>query len=528
MDEEILNAIRRRGLLLEKEIYELLDGFRNPILATNFLDQLEKVSGQKMITKGTLNKNVNYVKSFVEKLPGENKTLVENVFVKLGISFEVMREKEIINHPPENIKKPAGLDYKLIYQDTSTNKKIEVRDFVGHFRSRFQQIQKILMNRPELQKNLVSINKIASDRAALSIIGIVVEKRVTKNKNVILTLEDLTGRIGALIKFDREEVFEKAEEIQLDDIIGVKASGNKDLIFVQDVFFPDAFLPEKTKFNEDVSIAFLSDMHCGGDRHLGKSVENFLLWINTDDEVAKKIKYIFITGDNVDGVGIFPGQEAVLNLKSMDGQYKLLASYLNKIPKRITMFLIPGQHDATRVAEPQPPPSIRYASELYKIENLVMLPNPAMVKLLEGEKEIKILMYHGASIHTFINEIKELRLMKAHRCPAKAVKYMLKRRHLAPMHGVSPSIVYIPNIEHDPMVITEVPDVLATGEVHRLDIESYNGVLIITGSCWQSQTPFEEKVGNIPDPAKVPVLNLKTRELRIYDFGDESEVKREN
>ena len=55
-------------------------------------------------------------------------------------------------------------------------------------------------------------------------------------------------------------------------------------------------------------------------------------------------------------------------------------------------------------------------------------------------------------------------------------------------------------------------------------MSSYNGVLIIANSCWQARTPFEEKIGNEPDPAKVPVLNLKTRELKIYDFRDESEV----
>ena len=133
-------------------------------------------------------------------------------------------------------------------------------------------------------------------------------------------------------------------------------------------------------------------------------------------------------------------------------------------------------------------------------------------------------MYHGASIHTFINEIKELRTMKAHRCPAKAVEHMLKRRHLGPTHG---DVVYIPNADKDPLVISEIPDVLCTGEVHRLDISNYNGILIITGSCWQAQTPFEEKVGNIPDPCKVPVLNLKTRELKIFDFGIEEEIGRD-
>jgi DNA polymerase II small subunit len=382
------------------------------------------------------------------------------------------------------------------------------------------------MSRPDLQKNLVSINKISSDRASLSIIGIVTEKRITKNKNMILLLEDLTGEIGILVKFDREELFKKAEELQLDDVVGIKASGNRDLLFVHDIIFPDICLYEKTKFENEVCAAFLSDLHCGGNRHLKKSFQNFLNWVSSDDIVAKKVKYLFFTGDNVDGVGIFPNQEAVLELKSMKEQYELLVSYLKKIPKSITMFMCPGQHDAVRVAEPQPLISRKYAPELYNIDNLVLVTNPALVKLIEGEKEFKILMYHGASIHTFINEIKELRLAKAHKCPAKAVKYMLKRRHLAPMHGVSPSIVYIPNAACDPLVISEVPDVLITGEMHRPDVDNYNGVLIITGSCWQAQTPYEEKIGTEPDPAKVPILNLKTRELKIYDFGDLEEMKR--
>jgi DNA polymerase II small subunit len=133
-------------------------------------------------------------------------------------------------------------------------------------------------------------------------------------------------------------------------------------------------------------------------------------------------------------------------------------------------------------------------------------------------------MYHGASLSTFINEIKELREMKAHRCPAKAVKHMLKRRHLAPMYGVSHQIIYVPNEEKDPLVISEIPDIITIGDLHRADVENYKGVLIITNSCWQAQTPFEEKVGNIPDPCKVPVLNLRTRELKIFDFRDDTEV----
>ena len=155
-------------------------------------------------------------------------------------------------------------------------------------------------------------------------------------------------------------------------------------MFIHDVLFPDAFKHDRVRFDEEACVAFLSDVHCGSDRHLGKSFDNFLEWMNGDDEVAKKIKYVFFVGDNVDGVGIFPGQENVLKLKSMNEQYELLASYLKKIPKDVTMFMCPGQHDAARVAEPQPIISKDYAPDLYEIDNLVLVTNPTMVKLLEG------------------------------------------------------------------------------------------------------------------------------------------------
>ncbi len=520
MDNEILNVAREKGLLLEKDVYDLVNGFQNIQLAKSFLEKLESICKEKIITKAVLNKNTSCVESFLGNLDGEEKKSVERIFINLGIQLEFTREKEIFIENKENKK---NKDFEAIYAETSPEKKLEVGNFIGNFRARFQQLQRILMSRTELQKNLVSVNKISSDRATLSIIGMVMEKRVTKNKNLIIRFEDLTGEINALVKFDKKDIFVKAEELQLDDVVGVKASGNSDMLFVHDIFFPDALLPEKIKFEDETNIAFLSDLHCGSDRHLKKSFEKFLEWLN-NDSFAKKIKYLFFVGDNVDGVGIFPGQEDFLELKSMSKQYDLLANYLKKIPKNITMFLCPGQHDAVRVAEPQPPVGKKYAAALHGIENLFLVSNPALVKLYENSKEFKILMYHGASIHAFINNIKELREMKAHTCPAKAIRHMLKRRHLAPTHS---EFVYIPGSGYDPLVISEVPDVLCTGEVHRLDIENYNGILIITGSCWQAQTSFEEKVGNIPDPAKVPVLNLKTREIKIFDFSDEEELAKQ-
>jgi len=423
MKEEILKSIREKGLLLEKEIFDLVSGL-NDNDALNFLETAERVSGQKIITKSTLSKNGEYVQKIASGLVGEKKNSVESVFVKLGISLEIRKEKEIIGNIVSERKEEKSHSYQIFYSTSKSDKKLEVADFVGHFRARYQQMQRLLMQRPELA-NLVAINKIGSERKGLSIIGIVLEKRVTKNKNLIIKMEDLTGEISVVFKPDNHDVFARAEEVQVDDIVGMRASGSREILFGYEIVFPDSFIAEKIRFEDDISIAFISDIHAGGGKHLREEFERFLEWINSEDENAKKIRYLFIVGDNIDGVGVFPSQERLLEIKSSKGQYELLASYLSRVPKHITMFMCPGQHDAVRLAEPQPVIDKRYGGKLYEIENLILVTNPCMVKLIEGKKEFKVLMYHGDSIHDFITSIPELREMKAHKCPAKAVRHML-------------------------------------------------------------------------------------------------------
>lgn len=517
MGQEILDLIKSKGILLDKEIFDLVGSFGDVSLAKKFLENLEKVSGSKMISRSTLTKNYEFVQNVVKGLPGETKSSVEKIFVKLGISLEIKKEK--MEDSIENFKKEVKKDnYKVFYSTHDNNKKIGVQDFVGHFRSRYQTIQRILMQRPGLS-DLTSINKISGDRRSFTIIGIVSSKRITKNKNLIISFEDLTGQINALVKHDKE-CFVDAGELQLDDIVAVKCSGSNEMVFVHEIIYPDAFLLNKPSFDEDICVAFISDIHAGSNKHLGEEFDKFIDWLDGDNELAKKIRYLFIVGDNVDGVGVFPGQENLLKIKDLKSQYDLLASYLRKVPDHITMFMCPGQHDSVRVPEPQPVIDNKYGGALHEIPNLTLVSNPSKIKLIEDDKEFNILMYHGASIHGLISNISDLRLIKAHKCPAKAVRHMLKRRHLAPTHS---SVVYVPNAEKDPMVIDEVPNVLCTGEVHKLDIERHNGVLIITGSCWQAKTDFEEKVGNEPDPCKVPILNLKTGELKVLDFSEGGE-----
>ncbi len=522
MSLRLLDILKQKGILVEKEVFDLLNNIKDSDMISQLIDNLVSVTGQKMITKSALTKNYLMAQKVVDDVSSGVKPTLLQVFVKLGVQITISETPIVKN---KDIKKDKTQNFQVHYTKTLPDKKITVQDFVGHFRARYREIQSIIMQRSGLDK-LISINKISGTRQQFMIIGMVNNKRYTKNKNLIITFEDLTGQINVLFKNGGTN-FKFAEELQFDEVVAIKCSGNNELVIGNEVIFPDSFVLNKTKFDEDCGLAFISDIHVGSHKFLKNEFDNFINWLDSEDELATKIKYLFIIGDTVDGIGVFPGQERLLEIKSLKGQYDELAKFLKRVPERITIFMCPGQHDASRVPEPQPIVDRSYAGALYEIPNLVLVSNPCLVKLFEKGKEFKVQMYHGASIHTFINNIEELRLIKAHKHPAKAVKHMLKRRHLAPSHGISASIVYVPNSEKDPLVISDTPDILCTGEVHRLDIERHNGTLILTGNCWQAQTEFEEKIGNIPDPCKVPIFNVKTHELKILDFSIPVESMRE-
>jgi len=75
-------------------------------------------------------------------------------------------------------------------------------------------MRNVLQEHSELN-SLVSINKISGNQQGISIIGIVSSKKITKNKNIIFDIEDLTGKIKVLVNGNKKELFEKAEEIRL-------------------------------------------------------------------------------------------------------------------------------------------------------------------------------------------------------------------------------------------------------------------------------------------------------------------------
>jgi DNA polymerase II small subunit len=97
------------------------------------------------------------------------------------------------------------------------------------------------------------------------------------------------------------------------------------------------------------------------------------------------------------------------------------------------------------------------------------------------------------------------------------MKFLLQRRHLAPSHA---STLYMPDPDKDSLIIEQVPDFFVTGHIHYSSVAHYRNVTTICGSCWQARTSFQEKMGHRPQPCRVPIVDLKTRNVKILKFGD--------
>ena len=514
---ETIIIFAKKGFLLDRESLEFFSNLDNFSMAENILNYISARTKSRIISKKTLLEFYGSFKNYFLNLSPEQKELVDFFF--RDISTLILSETK--NNSTTELE-PFHPEFKILSSNVIPYRRIEVKDFVTHFKNRYNFIKDLLKDRKELD-NLLSINKIGINRN-FSIIGLVSQKRITKNKNIIIELEDLTGKVNVLVSQDKDPLLKKAKEVVLDDVIGVKCSGGGDLIFANDIVFPDSFITEKKKSEEEGYALFISDIHVGSKLFYEEKFMRFIKWINGEDadealrDKLRKIKYLFIVGDNVDGVGVYPGQEALLTIKDMKEQYKKLAELLKMIPSRIKIFMCPGQHDAVRVPEPQPAIDEEFAKELTEMKNLSLVSNPALIEIDCGDRKkgFKVLMYHGASmIRNWIDEVEELRVGQAHLNPSKIIKYMLRHRHLSPSHSAN---VYVPSEKEDMTLIKEVPDIVATGDLHKSDIDIYNNILLICCSCWQAMTPFEEKVGNQPDPCKVPMLNLKTREIKILDF----------
>ncbi len=422
----------------------------------------------------------------------------------------------------------SGVNVVLSYHNIP--KKYEVKDFTSFFITRYHYLEKLLRNRQELQ-DILTINRVlgASGKEKISIIGVVAEIVQTKAGNLMLTVEDLTGQIKVIITKSKQELFQEAKELVVDEVIGISGMAREKIIFADALVWPDIPVRELKKKEEDEGggeeyAAFLSDIHVGSALFLKEEFEHFLQWINGEAgnqeqrELARKVKYVFMVGDLVDGVGIYPAQEPELEIKDIHRQYVEFTNLVKRIPSTKQIIMCPGNHDAVHIAEPQPALTKELAGELLLLPNVTIVTNPAMVNIAKTENfsGFDVLMYHGYSFDYYVANVESIRNGGGYQRADLIMKFLLKRRHLAPSFKSTP---YFPGHAEDPLLIKRVPDFFVTGHIHYSSVANYKGVTMISCSCWQGKTTFQEKLGHKPEPARLPLVNLKTREIKVLRFG---------
>lgn len=518
--QEILNLCLKEGILLDSEILHLLSEESEDLESVRMiLEKIKRHTSSKIITTKVFRENKEQAYKVFTGLPEDKQKKFEKLKIKLGLEIEVSRE---VTSPlvKEGEKKEVEIPVKILSKSPVPNNSITVKDFVGTLRDKFMKLKNILQERRELE-NLVSINKLSNQRKKVSIIGMVSEKRMTKNKNLLLEVEDLTGRLRILVNNNKKELFELAEDIPIDSVLGFTGFGDREIFFVNNIVLPEAKILEKKHGPVDESAIFISDLHYGSTLFMQENFEKFIDYLNgnkpgTKEEVDK-IKYLFVGGDLVSGVGIYPGQEKGLVLKDMESQYQGLADLFAKIRKDIKIIVSPGNHDGVRLMEPQPVLDEKYAWPLYNLKNVVFTGNPAYTNIGAyedtGFEGFDILTYHGFSYPYYGNNILSL-IPSGFNAPEKIMEFLLKYRHLAPSFGSTQTLP----MGEDNLVINKIPDILVSGHSHKCAITSYNNILLISNSAWERETEFQKRKGNQPDFCKVPMVNLKTRAVKLLDF----------
>jgi len=336
------------------------------------------------------------------------------------------------------------------------------------------------------------------------IIGIVADVRTTKNGHRILEIEDEADRIAVLLPSESAVASEMAV---LDEVVGVIGTVNdRGLVIAQAIVRPD--LPTVKAFHgtrHHVRAAFMSDIHVGSRTFLEDKWSKVSAWLGGADEIAGSIRYLVVSGDVVDGIGVYPRQDEELAIDDIYGQYEALARMVADLPDRVCVIMLPGNHDAVRPAEPQPafPTSIQNLFD----SNVIFAGNPSLLSV-EG---VRILAYHGRSMDDLVSAIPGMSYAR----PLEAMKAMLRMRHLAPIYGGKTPIA--PEAE-DHLIIDEIPDIFATGHVHAAGVDQYRGVVLVNSSTWQAQTPYQKMRNIQPMPARLPIVDLASGQAIVREF----------
>lgn len=379
----------------------------------------------------------------------------------------------------------------------------EQSDYKELFKDRFERLRNILLARrfDNPQTKIQYLEEKAGED--VTVIGMIREMRTTKNDNNLLILDDTTGTFATIVT--DEDLKKNVEDIMPDQVIGVEGQVADDggILFVNDIYEPD--IPashDVSRAKRPVKAVFLSDIHVGAENFAVNKWHNFINWVRSTPDIG----YVVIAGDLVEGVGIFPDQEEELSFTLLDHQYKMCGELFHQFPDDVQIVTCTGNHDAVRLAEPQP--ALQEKHQKYFPDNVQFVGNPSTIQM---ERKVSIELYHGVSIHDFSSFIPSVDEDN----PEELMEHMLRKRHLSPAFGNNARIA--PEVE-DYHLLEDIPDVVHSGHVHIFGTDEYKDIKLFNTGGWVYQTSYQERMNIQPDVGDVAVMNLKTGAVESISF----------
>ncbi|MGI0047454.1 MAG: DNA-directed DNA polymerase II small subunit, partial [Nitrosotalea sp.] len=466
MKEEVSSAIT----------YALSKGFQ---IHPDAFKILEKIDAREL---------QNIIKQVVREKAKQNLFLINQSDLKMFVESEIDESVED--------------KYAILFDPTKKVTSAEgIVGFTALFSDRYSKLLKIMMQRSQAKK-LTSIGNVTDGKLGeeVFIAGLLMDRKIERDVTK-LVIDDPTGSVEVLVF--NQELQETANSLLMDQFVMVGITNGKNGGFIaKELLGPDIPDHIANRSKTEAYAVLISDIHIGSKYFMEKEFTEFISWLSSPDPISRKVRFLLICGDIVDGIGIFPNQDKELLLMDANEQMAKAAQLLDKIPKHIKTFIIPGNHDPGRRALPQPAIPEKHNMSLWNRENFFMLGNPAFLEL----NGVKVLMFHGQSLDDVVGTTPGLSYAQ----PAKAMRALLKTRHLSPIYGKRTPIA--PELE-DFMVINEVPDIFHSGHVHVVDLDMYKGTLIVNSGAWQSQTGFQASVGITPTPGIAIIVNLATMKV---------------
>lgn len=387
-----------------------------------------------------------------------------------------------------------------------------IEDFTKLFRDRYNRMRRLFRSRREMV-GATTISRLKEGQPA-KVVGLVNDVKTTKNGHRIIELEDDTGSTVALAPKGEQRLIDLSDTLLLDEVVGLSGHmakgrrGDDSLLIIEEIVRPDLPLDRKPTTGGPGSVVFASDIHVGADTFLADGWDLFIDWLG--ERTAREpedegVRYLIINGDLAEGVGIYPGQEDELHIPDVFDQYAEAARTLARLPQELAIFILPGNHDAVRPAEPQPAFS-QQLQDLFQ-PNVTFLANPCTLSLTG----VDVLAYHGVSLIDYFEALSNCSIEK----PVETMEEMLRRRHLCPIYGGKTPLAP----EHrDHLAIERIPDIFVTGHVHAARTGEYRGTRLINASTWQEQTDYQRMMGFDPDPCKAFEVDLSTLGVTTWNF----------